>query len=71
MVDRMVEFTVLATNGRAVGSYYIMSGLESNQQAAKAIPIDNTDAYVLRIGVKGPDNSTFKLELGGDAIAAR
>jgi hypothetical protein len=71
MVDRMVEFTVLATNGRAVGSYYIMSGLESNQQAAKAIPIDNTGAYVLRIGVKGPDNSTFKLELGGDAIAAR
>ena len=71
MVDKMVEFTVLGPKGRAVGSYYIMSGLEANQDATKAIPIDSTGVYVLRISVKGPENTNFKLELGGDAMAAR
>jgi hypothetical protein len=71
MVDKMVEFTVLSAKGRAVGSYYIMSGLEANQEATKAIPIDATGAYVLRISVKGPETTGFKLELGGDALAAR
>jgi hypothetical protein len=71
MVDKMVEFTVLNTAGRAVGSYYIMSGLEANQEATKAIPIDGTSPYVLRISVKGPENTNFRLELGGDAMAAR
>jgi hypothetical protein len=71
MVDRMAEFTVLNATGRAVGGFYIMSGLEANQEAHRSIAIDNSDAYVLRIGVKGPDNTGFKLQLGGDAVAAR
>jgi hypothetical protein len=70
-VDKMVEFTVLNANGRAVGSFYIMSSVDANQEATKAIPIDATGAYVLRISVKGPESTNFKLELGGDAIAAR
>jgi hypothetical protein len=70
-VDRMAEFTVLNTKGRAVGTYYIMSSLDANQEATKAAPIDATGAYVLRISLKGPENTNFKLELGGDAIAAR
>lgn len=71
MVDRMVEFTILNNKGRSVGGYYIMSGLEANQEATKAIPIDATGAYVLRISTKGPEGTNFKLELGGDAVASR
>ena len=70
-VDRMAEFTVFNAKGRSVGGYYIMSALDANQEATKAVPIDATGTYVLRIGVKGPENTNFKLELGGDAIAAR
>ena len=70
-VDRMAEFTIFNAKGRSVGGYYIMSALDANQEATKAVPIDATGTYVLRIGVKGPENTNFKLELGGDAIAAR
>ena len=34
-------------------------------------PIDSTGAYVLRVSVKGPESTSFRLELGGDAMAAR
>jgi hypothetical protein len=67
----MVEFTVLNAKGRAVGGYYIMSGIEANQEATKAVPIDATGAYVLRVSVKGAESTSYKLELGGDALAAR
>jgi hypothetical protein len=70
-VDKMVEFTLLNSSGRAVGSYYIMSSIEANQEATKAIPIDSSGAYVLRVSVRGPETTSFRLELGGDAIAAR
>jgi hypothetical protein len=70
-VDKMVEFTVLNSSGRSVGSYYIMSSIEANQEATKAIPIDASGPYVLRISVRGPETTSFKLELGGDAIALR
>jgi hypothetical protein len=48
-----------------------MGGLDGNQEATKAIPIDSSGAYVLRVSVKGPENTSFRLELGGDAMAAR
>jgi len=48
-----------------------MGGLDANQEATKAIAIDSTGAYVLRVSVKGPENTGFRLELGGDAMAAR
>ena len=70
-IDKMVEFAVLDTKGRSVGGYYIMGGLDANQEATKAIAIDSTGAYALRVSVKGPENTGFRLELGGDAMAAR
>ena len=68
---KMVEFTVLNGKGRAVGSYYIMGGIDANQEATRAIPIDNSGAYVLRLTLKGAENTAFKLEMGGDAMASR
>ena len=70
-VGKMVEFTVLNAKGRSVGGYYIMGELDANQEATKAIPIDSTGAYVLRLSLKGAENTNFKLELSGDAIAAK
>jgi hypothetical protein len=48
-----------------------MGELDANQEATKAIPIDATGPYVLRLSLKGAENTNFKLELGGDAIAAK
>ena len=62
---------MLNGKGRAVGSYYIMGGLYANQEATRAIPIDNSGAYVLRLTLKGAENTAFKLEMGGDAMASR
>jgi hypothetical protein len=68
---KTVEFTLLNAKGRSVGGYYIMGELDANQEATKAIPIDATGPYVLRLSLKGAENTNFKLELGGDAIAAK
>jgi hypothetical protein len=70
-VDRQVDFDLFNAKGRRVGGYYIMSSLDANQEATKSIPIDATGTYVLRIGVKGPETTRFKLELGGDSLASQ
>jgi len=68
---KMVDFSVLNATGRSVGGYYVSSDLGANNEASKAIPIDNSGNYVLRIAVKGAENSSFKLEVGGDAVASQ
>jgi hypothetical protein len=69
--DKMVEFSVLNMSGRSVGDYYIMAGLDAGNEATKAIPIDSTGPYVLRLTLKGAENTSFKLEVGGDAMASK
>jgi len=68
---KMVDFAVLNAKGRAVGGYWLGGELDANQEATKAIPIDATGSYVLRLSLKGAETTNFKLELGGDAIAAK
>ena len=70
-IDKMAEFTVLNARGREVGSFNIMTSTEANQQAARAIQIDNTGTYVLRIALRAPESTTFRVEVGGDALAPR
>ena len=48
-----------------------MSGLDANQEASRALMIDSTGGYVLRISLTGPETTSFKLQLGGDALTAR
>jgi hypothetical protein len=69
--DKMVEFSVLNMSGRSVGDYTIMAGLDAGNEATKAIPIDSTGPYVLRLTLKGAENTGFKLEVGGDAMASK
>ena len=69
--DKMVEFSVLNMSGRSVGDYTIMAGLDAGNEATKAIPIDSTGSYVLRLTLKGAENTSFKLEVGGDAMASK
>ena len=69
--DKMVEFSVLNMSGRSVGDYTIMAGLDAGNEATKAIPIDSTGPYVLRLTLKGAENTSFKLEVGGDAMASK
>ena len=68
----LASYSYLVPIGFAcLGGYYIMGELDANQEATKAIPIDATGSYVLRLALKGAENTNFKLELGGDAIAAK
>jgi hypothetical protein len=68
---KMVDFAVLNAKGRTVGGYWLGGELDANQEATKAIAIDATGSYVLRLSMKGAENTNFKLELGGDATAAK
>ena len=40
-------------------------------EATKAIAIDNSGRYVLRLSMSGAENTAFKLEVGGDAVASK
>ena len=71
MVDKKVELAVLNGKGREVAGYFIASGLDANQETVRALPIDNSGPYVLRVSLTGPETTTFKLQIGGDALAAR
>jgi hypothetical protein len=66
--DKMLEFELFGPNGRRVTSFYVQSGLDANQTAARSIPIDDRGAYSLRVKTKGPETTTFKVALGGTAI---
>jgi hypothetical protein len=67
--DKKLEFSVLNSNGREVASYYIMSGLDANQEAARVFPIDGRGSYILRVRLSGPETTTFKVAVAGSAFA--
>jgi hypothetical protein len=67
-VDKYVELALLQANGRTVKSTYAMGTLDANGEVTRSFPVDNSGRYVLRIGVKGAEGTTFKVEVGGSAI---
>lgn len=66
--DKKLEFELLGANGRAVHSYWIMNGLDANDEAARVFPIDSSGRYTARILLKGPETTTFRVDLGGSAL---
>jgi hypothetical protein len=69
-VDKKLEFSLLNSKGREVASYYIMSGLDANQEAARVFPIDGRGSYILRVRLSGPETTTFKVAVAGSAFAS-
>jgi hypothetical protein len=68
--SKTLELTVANPAGREIGSYYIKSFGE-NYESARSFRIDNSGSYTIRIGAKGPDAASFKVDLGGSSLAGK
>jgi hypothetical protein len=66
--DKQLTLDLLAPDGRVASSYYILSGLDAKKEATKTFSVDRSDRHVLRVSARGPETTTFKIELGGDAF---
>jgi hypothetical protein len=66
--DKSLEFDLKDPKGKRVNSYYIMEGLNANQEATRIIPVDSSGQYQIVLRTKGPETTSFQVELGGSAI---
>ena len=69
--DKKLEFDLLNANGRQVGSHYVMGSLDANQEQVRVLPVDAKGRYLIRLKLTGPETTTFRVELGGSALAGR
>ena len=66
--DKSLEFELKDPKGKRVSSYYIMEGLNANQEATRILPIDSSGQYQIVLKTKGPETTSFQVELGGSAL---
>jgi hypothetical protein len=69
--DKSLELDLKDPRGKLISYYNIMSGLDANQEAARLFPVDSSGRYVIVLKTKGPETTSFQLELGGSAFANR
>ncbi len=69
--DKKLEFDPLNSSGRAVGSHFIMGTLDANGEQVRNLPVDAKGRYTIRLKLTGPETTTFRVELGGSALADR
>jgi hypothetical protein len=67
---KWMSLTLLDDSGRPDKSYF-MSRVDANADATRSFPIDRSGHYVMRLALQGAETNTYKLELGGDALASR
>lgn len=65
--QKEVELEILDANARSRAQYWI-HGEEASLQSTRGFAIDATGRQVLRLCVKGPENGTFCLEVGGKSF---
>jgi outer membrane protein OmpA-like peptidoglycan-associated protein len=66
--DKTLELSVTDRGGHVVGSHYILGSLDANDEQTRVFQIDSAGAYHLKILTKGPETTSFKLEVGGSAL---
>jgi len=64
-----LELSVLGPDARVVNWYWI-HGSDAQEEATRSFPIDVTGATLIRVMVTGPETGTFRIELGGSALAS-
>lgn len=67
--SKWISLTLLDDRGRPDKTYF-MSRVEANADATRSFPVDRSGRHVLRLTVQGAEGTKFKVELGGDALAA-
>lgn len=69
--DKSLEFELKDPNGKLLHHYRLMEGLAANQEGARTFAVDSTGRYLIVLTTKGPETTSFKLELGGTAVPNR
>ena len=69
--DKSLEFDLKDPKGKLVSYYSIMSGLNANDEATRIFPVDSSGRYLIVLKAKGPETTSFQIELGGSALPNR
>jgi hypothetical protein len=69
--DKALSLDVKDPRGRVVGYYGVLTGLDANQEASRVFPADSGGKYLLIVKAKGPETTSFKIEVGGSALPNR
>jgi hypothetical protein len=66
--DKSLDFQMLEQNARS-GETYWVHGSSAAEEKTRSFPIDRGGKQIIRLVVSGPESGTFRVELGGSAIA--
>jgi hypothetical protein len=69
--DKSLEFDLKDPKGRLLSYYTIMGGLDANQESARVFAVDSSGRYLIVLKTKGPETTSFQVELGGSALPSR
>jgi hypothetical protein len=69
--DKALALDVKDPRGRVVGYTSVLTGLDANQEASRVFPADSGGKYLLIVKTKGPETTSFKIEVGGSALPNR
>ena len=69
--DKSLEFDLKDPKGKLLGYYSIMNGLDANQEATRVFPVDSSGRYLIVLKTKGPETTSFQIDLGGSAFPNR
>jgi hypothetical protein len=69
--DKSLEFDLKDPKGKLVSYYSIMAGLNANEEATRIFPVDSSGRYLIVLKTKGPETTSFQIELGGSALPNR
>jgi hypothetical protein len=69
--DKNLEFDLKDPKGRLLSYYNLMSGLAANEEATKVFSVDSSGRYQIVLKTKGPETTSFQIELGGSAFPNR
>ena len=67
---KSLDFALLGEDGAAKETYWV-HGEGATEENTRSFPIDSDGRRIVRLVVEGPETATFKVELGGSAVAAR
>jgi hypothetical protein len=69
--DKALELDLKDPKGKLLSYTTIMTGLDANQEAVRVFPVDSSGRYLIVLKTKGPETTSFHVELGGSAFLNR
>ena len=69
--DKSLEFDLKDAKGHLISYTTLMEGLGANQEATRVFPVDSSGKYLIVLKTKGPETTSFQVDLGGTALPAK